>query len=124
MLLFTIFNQFNDNGSKEHVLEKHYSNILKDTDLEVKNNPPLPYVKKWLRTKHAMLFRFSGAAAVLQVNFVDHRKIVISSNGENLLFLDKYQNISILPLNAVETKQHSEIVSRLSYIEQIINQLI
>jgi len=125
VLLFTIYNQLQDKGIKENITELCISDVMKDADLEdVRNHPPLPYVKKWLRTKHAMFFRFSGAAAVLQVNFVDHRKVVISSNGENLLFLDKHQNIKILPLASVDTKHHSEIASRLSYIEQIISQII
>ena len=34
------------------------------------------YVKKWLRTKHAIIFRLSDKT--VQVNFFDHTKIILS----------------------------------------------
>jgi len=37
------------------------------------------YVKKWMRTKHAMMFRLSNK--IVQVNFQDHTEIILSSEA-------------------------------------------
>ncbi len=34
------------------------------------------YVKKWMRTKHAIMFRLSNK--IVQVNFQDHTEILLS----------------------------------------------
>jgi len=45
------------------------------------------FVKKWMKTKHAILFRLSNK--VVQVNFEDGSQIVMSCVSKKVSFLDK-----------------------------------
>ena len=45
------------------------------------------YVKKWMKTRHATLFRLSNK--VVQVNFEDGSEIAMSSVSKKVSYLDK-----------------------------------
>jgi len=42
-----------------------------------KRNTPLVYVKKWMKTRHAIMFRLSNK--IVQVDFTDKTEIILSS---------------------------------------------
>ena len=65
------------------------------------------YVKKWLRTTHAILFRLSNQTVQVrlicvffftvssqQVIFFDHTEILLSSSTRTVVYTDKAQQIS------------------------------
>jgi polo-like kinase 1 len=41
---------------------------------------PLVYVKKWMKTRHAIMFRLSNK--IVQVNFTDKTEIILSSENK------------------------------------------
>lgn len=45
------------------------------------------YVKKWMRTRHAIMFRLSNK--VVQVNFQDHTEIMLSSETKIVTYVNK-----------------------------------
>ena len=45
---------------------------------------PLVYVKKWMKTRHAIMFRLSNK--IVQVNFTDKTEIILSSENKMVLF--------------------------------------
>ena len=45
------------------------------------------YVKKWMRTRHAIMFRLSNK--VVQVNFQDHTEIMLSSETKLVTYVNK-----------------------------------
>ncbi len=45
------------------------------------------YVKKWMRTRHAIMFRLSNK--VVQVNFQDHTEIMLSSETKVVTYVNK-----------------------------------
>lgn len=47
------------------------------------------YVKKWVKTRHALLFRLSNK--IVQVNFMDKTEIIISSENKLLTYVNKKQ---------------------------------
>ena len=51
--------------------------LYEDPD-ESKN--PLVYVKKWMKTRHAIMFRLSNK--IVQVNFTDKTEIILSSENK------------------------------------------
>ncbi len=57
----------------------------------------LIYVKKWLRTKHAIFFRLSNR--VVQVIFLDHTELVLSSQFNSVTYTDKTRNRMTYPLD-------------------------
>jgi len=47
----------------------------------------LIYVQKWLRTRHAIIFRLSNES--VQVNFFDHTKVMLSQEAQVVTFVNK-----------------------------------
>jgi polo-like kinase 1 len=45
------------------------------------------YVKKWMRTRHAIMFRLSNK--IVQVNFQDHTEIILSSESKVVTYVNK-----------------------------------
>ena len=63
-------------------------------------NKPAPgsvYVKKWMRTKHAIMFRLSNK--IVQVNFQDHTEILLNSENRLVTYVNKRGERSIMPLS-------------------------
>lgn len=44
---------------------------------------PLVYVKKWMKTRHAIMFRLSNK--IVQVNFTDKTEIILSSENKMVI---------------------------------------
>ncbi len=66
------------------------------------NNPHKPpagsvYVKKWMRTRHAIMFRLSNK--IVQVNFQDHTEILLNSDNRLVTYVNKKGERSIMPLS-------------------------
>lgn len=48
---------------------------------------PLIYLKKWMKTRHAILFRLSNK--IVQVNFTDKTEVILSSELKMLTYVNK-----------------------------------
>lgn len=59
--------------------------------------PGSVYVKKWMRTKHAIMFRLSNK--IVQVNFQDHTEILLNSENRYVTYVNKKGERSTMPLN-------------------------
>ena len=64
----------------------------------------LVHVKKWLRTKHAIVFRLSNG--VIQINFFDHTKLVVNVPSMIVTYIDKDRKSSSYNLEAVALSNH------------------
>jgi polo-like kinase 1 len=60
-------------------------------------SPGSVYVKKWMRTKHAIMFRLSNK--IVQVNFQDHTEILLNSENRFVTYVNKKGERSTMPLN-------------------------
>ena len=66
-----------------------------DNDIEMKDestspnskNQAIVYVKKWMRTKHAIMFRLSNK--IVQVSFQDHTEILLNSESRLVTYVNK-----------------------------------
>ena len=83
---------------------------------------PMVYIKKWIKTKHAMLFRLSNGT--IQVLFYDLTEVLISSEGKLVTFVDKDKNRFVLSIAEIANKQHGDVSRRLKYAKEILSQLI
>lgn len=112
--------------TKKVTLLKHFKNYL----LEHTTSPPVAssasssgsaiYVKKWLRTRHAFIFRLSNKT--IQVHFHDHTEIILSSEARVVTYMDKKGGRSTYPLVNIPPQQ--DLVKRLKYTKEILYQLI
>jgi len=81
---------------------------------------PLPFVKKWVRTRHAIFFRLSNRT--VQVAFLDDTQIVISAQAKRLTYFDKQQNTRTVRIE--DAKAIPEIQRRLRYTKDVLHTLI
>lgn len=83
---------------------------------------PMVFMKKWIKTKHAMLFRLSNGT--VQVLFYDMTEVLISSEGNLITFVDKEKNRFVHSIAEIANKQHGDVSRRLKYAKEILSQLI
>jgi len=125
-----------DSLQKKVTLLKHFRNYLieqqKRENEEAKDElclkeeengeSPLVYLKKWVRTKHAILFRLSNRT--VQVIFYDHSEILLSADGKLVSYVDKRKQRSTYHLDEIVLGgAHADIKKRLKYTKDILNQL-
>ena len=98
-------------------------NVANEHECEYNIASSTVFLKKWVRTKHAILFRLSNQT--VQVVFYDHTEILLSSEARIVTYVNKRRGRETYHLedimNAVE---HKDIKKRLKYAEGILQQLI
>jgi polo-like kinase 1 len=83
----------------------------------------LVYVRKWLKTRHAIFFRLTDNT--LQVNFTDSTGLILSEKGNVVTFIDKKNQMVTLWTSQVAAHENgSSISSRLHYIKDMLACLI
>jgi len=80
------------------------------------------YVKKWMRTRHAIMFRLSNK--VVQVNFQDHTEIMLSSETKVVTYVNKKGERSTYPLSSAMESTNLEMVKRLKYTKDILTHML
>jgi hypothetical protein len=80
------------------------------------------YVKKWMRTKHAIMFRLSNK--IVQVNFQDHTEILLNSENRLVTYVNKKGERQTLPLNLALESNNAEMTKRLKYTKDILTHML
>lgn len=80
------------------------------------------YVKKWMRTKHAIMFRLSNK--IVQVNFQDHTEILLNSESRMVTYVNKKNERITLPLNQALESNNAEMTKRLKYTKDILTHML
>jgi polo-like kinase 1 len=81
----------------------------------------MPYVKKWLRTKHAIVFRLSNN--IVQINFFDHTKFILNATGGVATYINKQKVAKTYRLNDLcksTWRGHGVIMERLAYARDVV----
>jgi polo-like kinase 1 len=91
----------------------------KDTETHITYEPgQAPYVKKWVRNRHAMMFQLS--CKDVHVIFFDKTEAVISYKARTVTFIDKRCQASSYPLSQIQDVPNMELARRLKYINEIL----
>jgi polo-like kinase 1 len=77
------------------------------------------HLKRWMRTRHAMIFRLSNR--VIQVDFFDTTQLVLSASQSLVTYRDKQGRRIQLRLHAIPNCP--ELVKRLRYLRDILGHL-
>lgn len=114
---------------KKVTLLQHFRSYLEsnsaNADAEKLNKRPegtCTYVKKWLKTKHAIMFRLSNK--IVQVNFQDHTEILLNSESRQVTYVNKKGERSTLPLNQALESSNNEMTKRLKYTKDILTHML
>jgi len=117
---------------KKVTLLKHFRNYLQQQqeadDLADQQQPrqdasaDLVYVKKWVRTKHAILFSLSNRT--VQVIFYDQTEILLTPDVAFLTYVDKQRGRSTYNFTDELVGCTPEIAKRLNYTKEILHSLL
>lgn len=88
----------------------------------VSESQQLPYLKKWVRTRHAILFRLSNQT--VQVVFFDQSEVLLSSEARVVTYVSKSGARSDHTLDEVLHTGRYDIAKRLKYTKDIMYRLI
>jgi len=122
---------------KKVTLLKHFHDYLVDQHKRADNNNldsnscvakdeeidwEFVYLKKWVRTRHAILFRLSNRT--VQVVFFDQTEVLLSADARLITYVDKGGIRKTHTLHDVMKEPGTEIAKRLKYARDILQQLI
>lgn len=82
----------------------------------------LVYLKKWVRTKHAILFRLS--TQTVQIVFYDQTEILLTPDERFVTYVDKQRHRSTFYLNDELVGTNLELAKRIKYSKEILQQLL
>ena len=83
---------------------------------------PMVYLKKWVRTKHAILFRLSNQT--IQIIFYDQTEILLTPDKRFVTYVDKKRTRSTFFLSDELVGTNPEMAKRLKYAKEILGQLL
>ena len=111
------------NDLKEHSLENSFEeNKVNNTDNNIIEENDFIFVKKWLKTKHAMIFRFSNKT--IQVCFKDKSQIIIHTLNEKITYINKNLEKKVYPLNKALNSSNHEMNKRVKYTKEVLAHMI
>ena len=93
-----------------------------DSNSAVKQPSNYVYVKKWMRTRHAIMFRLSNK--IVQVCFQDHTEIILSSESRVVTYANKKGERSSYPLSTALESNNYEMTKRLKYTKDILTHML
>lgn len=129
--------------AKKVTLLKHFKSYLVDSDevdllapqlaahvrspdataAAIAAGEPMEYVKKWVKSRHAMLFCLSNDT--FQINFFDASKLLLSQRGRVATFLDKDGDVAVLATALVVLKnERPDLLKRLRYARDMLQQML
>jgi len=88
-------------------------------------NPPNEspvYLKKWMKTKHAIIFRLSNK--IVQVIFADKTEIILSSENKMVIYVNKKEERISYPLATALESPNQEMTKRLKYTKEILAHIV
>ena len=123
-----------ENLQKKVTLLKHFHNYLVEQQKKVEGDGFLGgeanngqecdfvFIKKWVRTKHAILFRLSNQT--VQIVFYDQTEILLTPDERYITYVDKLRNRHTYHFNDELVGSSPDLTKRLRYTKEIMHQLI
>jgi len=84
--------------------------------------PPMIYLKKWMKTKHASLLRLSNK--IVQVAFLDNTEIILSSESKLVTFVNKKGERSKCAIANALDSDNTDLTKRLKYTKEILTLML
>ncbi|EAR82871.2 Serine/Threonine kinase (macronuclear) [Tetrahymena thermophila SB210] len=104
-----------ENGSTQ-------ATLYNDSKFQMQPNQPLPYLKKWMQTRHAIMFRLSNK--IVQVQFSDKTEILLNSTDKIVSFMNKKGERFHYPLADAMNSTNQDMTKRLRYTKEILTHLL
>jgi len=127
-------NTYPNELNKKVTLLRHFASYL-DPDMNIdhlepssapsssslsSSSPSLTFVKKWIRTKHAVIMRMNNDT--FQVTFNDQTEVVLTADKQCVSYVDRNGARKVRDMRDVETDKHFS--SRMKYVKEILQTLL
>ena len=80
------------------------------------------WFKKWIRTKHAILFRLSNK--IVQICFLDSTEIILKGESKMVTYINKKNEKLNYPLSTAMESDNKEMTKRLKYTKDILTHML
>ena len=116
---------------KKVTLLKHFHNYLVEQQKKSDETGPTDkdssfkeyvFIKKWVRTKHAILFRLSNQT--VQIVFYDQTEILLTPDQRFITYVDKLRKRQTYHFNDELVGNNPDFAKRLKYTKDIMHQLM
>ena len=107
---------------KSYLLNEDKSNPIKKSESNNIQKDNLVYVKKWIRTKHAILFRLSNK--IVQICFLDSTEIILKGESKMVTYKNKKNEKLNYPLSTAMESDNKEMTKRLKYTKDILTHML
>ena len=107
---------------KSYLLNEDKSNPIKKSESNNIQKDNLVYVKKWIRTKHAILFRLSNK--IVQICFLDSTEIILKGESKLVTYINKKNEKLNYPLSTAMESDNKEMTKRLKYTKDILTHML
>ena len=107
---------------KSYLLNEDKSNPIKKSESNNIQKDNLVYVKKWIRTKHAILFRLSNK--IVQICFLDSTEIILKGESKMVTYINKKNEKLNYPLSTAMESDNKEMTKRLKYTKDILTHML
>ena len=114
--------KFPDDLKKKVTLLEHFRKYLICQPVEGANLHEFVYIKKWLQTEHATIFRLSDKT--VQIRFMDLTELVLSSGLKTVAFLNKNNKCDSYPMSEVMQSGNEELIKRINYTSEMISRML
>lgn len=95
---------------------------LAESASERKEGPAFTYVKKWVKSDQAILFRLNNN--IIQVNFNDKSQIVIDSQEETILYSNSQtKRKQVFDIGAGDLKKNEEVFPRMEHVKMLLKKI-
>ena len=118
-------NNNNDQQTQSNTNQQEEGDTKEDKDKDKdkdKKDKPFTYVKKWMRTRHAIMFRLSNK--IVQVCFQDKTEIILSSESRVVTYANKRGERTTYPLSTALEMSNYEMTKRLKYTKDILTHML
>ena len=116
-------NSYPPSFGKKVTLLQHFRNYLDTGNPPLTPaNPPIPYVKKWTTTDHAIIFRMSHK--VVQVCFQDKTELILCSETKMVIYVSKSGERQTMTLNSAMESENVEMTKRLKYTKDVLARML
>lgn len=136
MVTHLTLTEYPPNLTKKVTLLKYFKSYMNehllnggdgDADAKLAESADMMHVKKWLRTKHAIVFRLSQG--VIQINFFDHAKLVLNTSLGLITFIDKSRktntyNVKDIAATATTDEVVADLIGRLPYAVEVVEMMM
>ncbi|RLN59889.1 hypothetical protein BBP00_00006268 [Phytophthora kernoviae] len=94
-----------------------------DSGIVDEAEPSMVFVKKWVKTRHAVLFQLSNGT--VQFNFFDKSKLMLSSDGRVATYLDREGDLAVFSSSsAILAPEKPDLSKRLRYAKDMLQQMV